>query len=86
MTSVLDTLEPTMAFALWGYDLRGSWVLEFAAYISEGNDGYGGEWDRPEWRRGELWHEGKMVPIPYTWALPWVNAYPPSRRRWQATP
>jgi hypothetical protein len=83
MTSVLDDLEPTVAFAIWGYDLRGSWVLEFAALIAEGHDSHGTEWDRPEWRRGELWHGEEQLPIPFAWALPWVSDIPPSRSMWR---
>lgn len=81
--TILDELDPVTAFALWGYDIGGPWVLEFAVLIAEGHDSGAGEWDRPEWRRGELWHGEERVPIPYTWALPWVSEIPPSRSVWR---
>lgn len=78
--SLLDDIAP---FTIWDYDLRGSWVLEFSALISEGRGFvHGGEWDDVGQRSGERWHGDERLPIPFHWSLPWVSDFPPSRAPW----
>jgi hypothetical protein len=73
--SLLDTMEPTTAFTLWGYDLRGADVLEMTANIAENGanadlNGYP-LWDHPEWLDGEWWRDGAQYE-PASWhALPY---------------
>ena len=78
--SVLDDLDPTAAFSIWGYDLRGPDVLEVSARIAEegGNADLNGRplWDHPEWlegwfRDGVPWVPALHHALPYAPGQPW---------------
>jgi hypothetical protein len=78
MSGLLDDLEPTVAFVLWGYDLRGRDVLETAAFVAEGNSDMNGRplWDHPEWLDGWLLNGTPYKPplhraLPYAPGSPW---------------
>jgi hypothetical protein len=76
---LLDDLDPSIAFVLWGYDLRGD-VLEVGASIAEG---FGDTidmnstplWDHPEWLEG-WFRDGQPYTPPLHHALPYVPGSP----------
>ncbi len=74
-TNILDDISPTVAFAIWGYDLRGSDVLEVSAMIAEqgGDADLNGPplWDHPEWLTG-WYRDDKPYTPPLRRALPYA--------------
>ena len=65
-----------MAIAIWGYDVRGSDVLEPSARIAEegGNADLNGPplWDHPEWLEG-WYRDGETYTPPFQRALPYIS-------------
>jgi hypothetical protein len=73
------SFTPELAFAIWGYDLRGPGVLEISARIAE--EGCDADlngrplWDHPEWLEG--WQlDGKPYTPPLYRSLPYAPGSP----------
>ena len=70
-------IDPALAFALWGYDLRGDGILETAARIAEAGGGMADLngpplWDHPEWLHGWT-RDGEAYMPPLHRALPYLS-------------